>query len=53
MQVKGCLPFTLGAVMVMFVSLLVLPLHMQSVPITTKIVSSNPTQARCIRYNIM
>jgi len=26
---------------------------MQSVPITTKVVSSNPDQARCIRYNIM
>jgi len=26
---------------------------MQSVPITTNIVSSNPTRTRCIRYNIM
>ena len=26
---------------------------MQSVPITSNVVSSNPTQARCIRYNIM
>jgi hypothetical protein len=26
---------------------------MQSVSITTKVVSSNPTQARCTRYNIM
>jgi hypothetical protein len=25
---------------------------MQSVPITTEVVSSNPTQARCTRYNI-
>jgi hypothetical protein len=25
----------------------------QSVPITTKVVSSNPAHARCIRYNIM
>ena len=25
----------------------------QSVPITTKVVSSNPTQARCSRYNIV
>jgi hypothetical protein len=28
-------------------------LHVQSVPITTKVVSSNPIQARCTRYNIM
>ena len=26
---------------------------MQSVPIATNIVSSNPTQARCTQYNIM
>ena len=26
---------------------------MQSVPITTSILSSNPTQPRCTRYNIM
>ena len=26
---------------------------MQSMPITTKVVSSNPSQARCARYNIM
>jgi hypothetical protein len=25
----------------------------QSVPITTKVVSSNPTHVRCTRYNIM
>jgi len=25
----------------------------QSVPITTKVVSSNPAQAMCTRYNIM
>jgi len=30
-----------------------LQLPMQSVPITTNFVSSNPTQARCTRYNIM
>ena len=30
---------------------LVLPV--QSVPITTKVVNSNPAQARCTRYNIM
>ena len=28
-------------------------LHMQSVPITTNVVSSNPAQARCTQYNIM
>jgi len=27
--------------------------YMQSVPITTNVVSSNPTQAKCTRYNIM
>jgi len=26
---------------------------MQSVPITTKVVGSNPDQARCTRYNVM
>ena len=33
--------------------LLDLQLPMQSVPITTNIVSSNPAQTRCTRYNIM
>jgi hypothetical protein len=28
-------------------------LPVQSVPITPKVVSLNPTQARCTRYNIM
>ena len=28
-------------------------IHMQSVPITTEVVSSNPVQASCSRYNIM
>jgi hypothetical protein len=28
-------------------------LPVQSVPITTKVVSSNPVQARCTQYNIM
>jgi len=28
-------------------------LYLQSVPITTNVVSSNPVQVRCIRYNIM
>ena len=40
MQVKGCLPFTLGAVVVVFVWLLDLQLPM---PITTTVVSLNPT----------
>ena len=26
--------------------------YMQSVPITTEVVSSNPTQTRCTQYNI-
>jgi hypothetical protein len=30
-----------------------LQLPMQSVPITTNVVSSNPVQVRCTRYNIM
>jgi hypothetical protein len=30
-----------------------LQLPMQSVPITTNVVSLNPVQARCTRYNIM
>jgi len=30
-----------------------LQLLMQSVPVTTNVVSSNPVQAMCIRYNIM
>ena len=28
-------------------------LPMKSVPITTNVMSSNPAQARCTRYNIM
>ena len=42
-----------GSVMVVIVRQLDLQLPMQSVPITTNVVSSNPAQARCIRYNIM
>ena len=30
-----------------------LQLPIQSVPITTKVVSLNPLMSRCIRYNIM
>jgi len=39
--------------MVVILLLLDLQLLMQSVPITTDVVSSNPTQTRCPRYNIM
>ena len=38
---------------VSFVQLLDLYLPMQSVHITSSVVSSNPAQARCTRYNIM
>jgi hypothetical protein len=43
----------LGAVVVVMLRQLDLRLTMQSVPITTNVVSSNPTQVRCTRYNIM
>ena len=51
----SCLTFqnNLGAVVVVFVLLLDFQLPVQSVPITTNVVGSNPTQARCARYNIM
>ena len=39
----------MGAVVVMIVWWLDLQLPVQSAPITTKVVSSNPTQARCTR----
>ena len=39
--------------LVVFVWLLDLQIPVQSVPITTKVVSSNHTQAMCTRYNIM
>jgi hypothetical protein len=42
-----------GTIVVVIVWQLDLQLPMQSVPITTNIVSSNPAQARCTRYNIM
>ena len=42
-----------AAVVVVIVWQWDLQLPMQSVPITTKIVSSIPVQARCTRYNIM
>ena len=42
----------MGAVVVI-VWLLDLQLPIQSLPITTNVVSSNPVQARCNRYNIM
>jgi hypothetical protein len=42
-----------GDVVVVIVRQLDLKLAMQSVPITTNVVSSNPAQVRCSRYNIM
>jgi len=30
-----------------------IPIPMQSLPITTSVVSSNPFHARCTRFNIM
>ena len=39
--------------MAVIVGQLDLKLPMQSVTITTKVVSSNPAQARCTRYNII
>ena len=42
-----------GTVVDVVVCYLDLQLALQSVPSTTNIVSSNPTQARCTRYNIM
>jgi len=41
------------AVVVVIVWQLDLQLHMQSVTITTEVVSSNSAQARCNQYNIM
>jgi hypothetical protein len=41
------------AVVFMIVWYLDLQLPMQSVPITTEVVSSNPAQMRCTQYNIM
>ena len=40
-------------IVVMIVLYLDLKLPMESALITTNVVSSNPTQARCTRYNIM
>ena len=42
-----------GAVVVVIAWLLDLLLPVQSVHITTNVVSSNPAQVRCTRYNIM
>jgi len=47
------MPILKGSVVVVIVWYLDLPLPMQSVPITTRVVSLNPVQARCTRYNIM
>jgi hypothetical protein len=41
------------AIVVVIVWYFDLLLHMQSFPITTNVVSSNPNLARCTRYNIM
>jgi hypothetical protein len=45
--------YTRGTVVVVIVLWLDVQLPMQSVAITTNIVSSNLAQARCTRYNIM
>jgi hypothetical protein len=42
----------MAAIVVVIVCKLDLQLPMQSVHITSKVVSSNPVQARCTRYNI-
>ena len=47
------IPCLNGAVIVVIVWELDLQLPVQSVPITTTVVSSNPSQVRCTRYNIM
>ena len=44
--------FNGGVVVVLIVWLLDIQLPMKSLPITTNVLSSNPTQARCTRYNI-
>jgi hypothetical protein len=41
------------AIMIMIVWLLDLQLPVQSVPITTNVVSLNPAHGECTRYNIM
>ena len=52
-QSKGRFPLLYEAVVVLIVWLLNIQLHVQSVHITTNVVSSNPTQVRCTRYIIM
>ena len=42
----------IGDIVVVIVWKLDLQLHMQSLPITTNVMSSNPAQARCTRYNM-
>jgi len=42
-----------GAIVVVIIWMLDLQLPMQSVPITTKVVSSNLAKARCTQYTIM
>jgi len=45
--------FYFGAVVVMIVRELELQLPVQSVPITTNVVSLNPAEVRCSGYNII
>ena len=51
--VLRCYPSFCTAVMVVMVWWLDFQLPMQSMPITTNVVSLNPAQAKCTRYNIM
>jgi hypothetical protein len=52
-QTKGHFKLLYEAVVVVIVWLLDIQLHVQSVHITTNVVSSNPTHVRCTRYIIM
>jgi hypothetical protein len=52
-QTKGHFKLLYEAVVVMIVWLLDIHLHVQSVHITTNVVSSNPAQVRCTRYIII
>ena len=57
-DVEACIPVSekidfVGAVVVVILWKLDLKLPMQSMPITTNAVSSNPAQARCTRCNLM
>jgi hypothetical protein len=52
-QAKRTTIIILEAVVVVIIWLLDLQLPVQSVPITTNVVSLNPAQTKCTRYNIM